>query len=539
MTISFIYGSNIPSARQEVWDYVRRYYGEFQARSWILMGDFNATMKVTDSAGGDKHWSRSKEEFGQCLNQAELHSVPYKGIKYTWHNGQEMDNMILKKLDWVIGNVTFAEKWTEAFAQFLPRSASDHSSMLLHLNQGQFQPRPRFRFLISHITRRVAEAKNSWDRAQEKLDRNPMSVAFQLAEKKLAKDYQILCKDEESFYKQFFHKTVMHRKLRNRIISLTDDEGNEILGKKEMGELAAEHFKGLLNGRTMALSGINWNAAVASIIRGGDWHFSNMPPEISQVLNNITFKPKIHENDSIVWKGHASGKFSVDSAWNLVRKKKPLNPLHGLIWYTGNVPRYAMNLWLASLGRLSTMDRPHMAKVADTNQCSLCGVALESHSHLFFQCSYSARVWKTITGHTTMYWPNLHWEHLLNWAAIQFSKRKGFTSILMRHSVAIAVYFIWTERNCRVFQGDQKPASVLAHEAIMQLRLLLMNYKGAIPEAFRGLNLGSLLWGCDLQAQLVFRWPSGLWASLGQEGSSRAGAAVVGRGLEASSRAAS
>ncbi|KAJ6430795.1 hypothetical protein OIU84_018327 [Salix udensis] len=270
MTISFIYGSNIPSARQEIWDYIRRYYGEFQARSWILMGDFNATMKVTDSAGGDKHWSRSKEEFGQCLHQAELHSVPYKGIKYTWHNGQEMDNMILKKLDWVIGNVTFAEKWTEAFAQFLPRSASDHSSMLLHLNQSQFQPRPRFRFLNlwidrddffphiektwqqqahgnpmfklttklqwvkislrswhkynrSHITRRVAEAKNSWERAQEKLDRNPMSVAFQLAEKKSAKDYQILCKDEESFYKQksrvnwltlgdrntsFFHKSV-------------------------------------------------------------------------------------------------------------------------------------------------------------------------------------------------------------------------------------------------------------------------------------------------------------------------------------------
>lgn len=193
----------------------------------------------------------------------------------------------------------------------MPRSASDHSSMLLHLNQGQFQPRPRFRFLNlwidrddffphiektwqqhahgnpmfrlttklqwvknnlrswhkynhSHISRRVAEAKNSWDRAQGLLDRNPMSVEFQLAEKQSAKDYQILCKDEESFYKQksrvnwltlgdrntsFFHKTIMHRKHRNQIISLTDDEGNEINGKKEMGELAAEHFKGLLNGR--------------------------------------------------------------------------------------------------------------------------------------------------------------------------------------------------------------------------------------------------------------------------------------------------
>ena len=237
--------------------------------------------------------------------------------------------------------------------------------------------------------------------------------------------------------------------------------------------------------RTIASTGLNWTAKVASIIRGGDWNFPTTPPEFFQVWNNIRFKPKIHENDHIVWKGHATGNFTVDSAWNMVRKKKPINPLHGLIWYTGNVPRYAMNLWLASMGRLSTMDRPHMANIADNNQCFFCGVETESHRHLFLQCSYSAGVWQTITSHTTMYWPNLQWEQLLNWAANHYSNRKGFNSILMRHTIAIAVYFIWKERNCRVFQGDQKPASVLAREVIMQLRLLLMSYKGPIPDDFR------------------------------------------------------
>ena len=55
INISFIYGLNTAAARQEVWNYIRSYHGEFQSRPWILMGDFNATLKVTDSEGGDRH----------------------------------------------------------------------------------------------------------------------------------------------------------------------------------------------------------------------------------------------------------------------------------------------------------------------------------------------------------------------------------------------------------------------------------------------------------------------------------------------------
>ncbi|KAJ6420035.1 hypothetical protein OIU84_030040 [Salix udensis] len=276
INISFIYGLNTAAARQEVWNYIRRYHGAFQSRPWILMGDFNATLKVTDSEGGDRHWGGQKLDFGHCLHQAELQSIPYKGIKYTWHNCQELNNQIMKKLDWVISNTTFTGKWPEAYAQFLPRSVSDHSSILLHIKCGQFQPRPRFKFLNlwteredflphieriwnqqahgnpmfklttklqwvkislknwhkynhTHITRRVLRAKAAWDKAQIMLDQNPGSNELKDMEKQAAKEFQKLSKDEESFYRQksrvqwltlgdkntaFFHKTVLHRKAR-------------------------------------------------------------------------------------------------------------------------------------------------------------------------------------------------------------------------------------------------------------------------------------------------------------------------------------
>ncbi|KAJ6672989.1 hypothetical protein OIU85_014241 [Salix viminalis] len=51
ITVSFIYGSNSPGERQELWEYLRRNHGDFQSKPWLLMGDFNATLRVTDSEG--------------------------------------------------------------------------------------------------------------------------------------------------------------------------------------------------------------------------------------------------------------------------------------------------------------------------------------------------------------------------------------------------------------------------------------------------------------------------------------------------------
>ena len=63
-----------------------------------------------------------------------------------------------------------------------------------------------------------------------------------------------------------------------------------------------------------------------------------------------------------------------------------------------------------------------------------------------------------------------------------FTDRKGFTNLLARHSLSMAVHFIWTERNNRLLQNKQKPTETLSHEAISQIRLLLMNLSGIIPE---------------------------------------------------------
>ena len=234
--------------------------------------------------------------------------------------------------------------------------------------------------------------------------------------------------------------------------------------------------------RIISTTGLPWTATVADIISNGNWSFPNGHVDLQPIWESITFLPKIHVADQFKWKGKTSGKFSIASAWNMLRDKKPEHPLHALIWYRGHVPRYSMTLWLASKGRLSTMDRPQMCNLNVSKLCSLCGEENENHEHLFSTCSYTATVWKIIATKAQIQWHTGSWEDLLMWAAQQFSSIKGLSNLIAKHCVATTVYFLWTERNNRIFNSHQKPHGILAQEVISQVRLLLMNVTGNIAQ---------------------------------------------------------
>ncbi|KAJ6397283.1 hypothetical protein OIU84_018239 [Salix udensis] len=138
LTISFIYGRNTPAERGPLWEYLRSRSSSAASSPWIVMGDFNAVLRPSDRHGGDIRWNNNHEEFRTTVCQAGLFQPPYTGVRLTWHNGQQGDNAILKKLDWV----------KEALKKMHKRNSS-------------------------HISQRVAAAKIQWDQAQFDVDRNP------------------------------------------------------------------------------------------------------------------------------------------------------------------------------------------------------------------------------------------------------------------------------------------------------------------------------------------------------------------------------
>ncbi|XP_074309195.1 uncharacterized protein LOC141643784 [Silene latifolia] len=109
---------------------------------------------------------------------------------------------------------------------------------------------------------------------------------------------------------------------------------------------------------------------------------------------------------------------------------------------------------------LPTIDRLIGRGLYLVNRCSLCECASENVSHLFFACSYAQTVWSS----------------LLDWIHVTYSPTDlpgAFSWILLTQSLdkrhirscllLATVYYLWQERNRRIFAGLQRPPEVLGH----------------------------------------------------------------------------
>jgi hypothetical protein len=155
--------------------------------------------------------------------------------------------------------------------------------------------------------------------------------------------------------------------------------------------------------RTLTATGLSWEARVADIIKEGKWEFPRGVTALHGQWDSISFHPKNCTDDYCEWKGHPSGNFSIKSAWDFLREKRPVNNMHQLLWFKGHIPRQSFILWLAGLGRLRTMDRLHSAGIITNAACSFCGTHTESHEHLFFECQTSQTVWQTVNARANIY----------------------------------------------------------------------------------------------------------------------------------------
>ncbi|GJQ99576.1 homeodomain-like protein [Tanacetum coccineum] len=111
----------------------------------------------------------------------------------------------------------------------------------------------------------------------------------------------------------------------------------------------------------------------------------------------------ISRHDSMRWcdlNGNLSD-FSVKYAWEVLRPRGQQVMWYHITWFSHCIPRHAFHIWLVMRRCLKTQDKLRPWDVdAQTDltqlRCSLCGSQQDSHEHLFFECSYSSKVWNYI-----------------------------------------------------------------------------------------------------------------------------------------------
>ncbi|GJX74127.1 hypothetical protein Tco_0312722 [Tanacetum coccineum] len=108
--------------------------------------------------------------------------------------------------------------------------------------------------------------------------------------------------------------------------------------------------------------------------------------------------------------------------------------------------------------------------------CSLCESVPDSHDHLFFECPFANGIWdrvKVCAG-LAHYTPNVY---VIIQALMPIMKRRTTNSVVAKLVVAAATYYVWQERNWRLFKKGKRSPDQIVECIKSSVRLKLLSCK--------------------------------------------------------------
>lgn len=310
--VSIIYASNEESQRKDLWAEISDVSSSHSVagKAWLVMGDFNQVLDPLEhSMPVTLNIDRRTREFRDCLINADLADLNFRGNTFTWWN-MSKSRPVAKKLDRVLVNSLWASTFPNSYAIFGEPDFSDHASCGVYLSQSSLKEKKPLMFYnlllqnenflplvaeqwfslnvsgsamlrvslklkslkksirnfskenFSDIEKRVSEAHDHLLQMHNKTLNNPSS-ANAAQELEAERKWHILQKAEESFFMQrssiswlaegdcnsaYFHRMVATRKAQNHIHYLLDSSNQKIDSQNEIRSHSVDYFADLLGG---------------------------------------------------------------------------------------------------------------------------------------------------------------------------------------------------------------------------------------------------------------------------------------------------
>ena len=108
--------------------------------------------------------------------------------------------------------------------------------------------------------------------------------------------------------------------------------------------------------RIMYDSAIHKNAYVAFVINGERWNWPvSVSADLIALKNSCSYYIlDTSREDVISWTQSPSGVFTVSSAWNTIRPRRPMVHCHAVVWFSHAIKRHSFITLLVIQDRLST-----------------------------------------------------------------------------------------------------------------------------------------------------------------------------------------
>ncbi|XP_062119307.1 uncharacterized protein LOC133833065 [Humulus lupulus] len=221
-----------------------------------------------DEEGRKSLWKRLQD-----LTRVDpwLEDVKYSGNFYTWSNKQQGSDKIYSKIDRVMANQAWMDKFTNAEAIFLNEGIFDHTPAVLTVHSDIPSGKKPFKAEqegFSEIHMAYMQAKEKLNDCQNKMHRDPLNVVLQYQELEARKHYAGEHKNYSSYLSQkakvtwvkegdensaFFHSSIKERRhqVKDSIIA-----HGPVLSRQQADFLSAEFTKEDIKDAMFSIPGI-------------------------------------------------------------------------------------------------------------------------------------------------------------------------------------------------------------------------------------------------------------------------------------------
>ncbi|GJW73851.1 homeodomain-like protein [Tanacetum coccineum] len=187
--------------------------------------------------------------------------------------------------------------------------------------------------------------------------------------------------------------------------------------------------------------------------------------------------------------------FTITNAWEALRPRGNEVPWHMVVWFSHGIPRHAFHLCLVIRNNLKTQDQLRQwdfINNIDVNSicCLLCEAQLDSHSYLFFKCPYFKKIQMTIRHLASMDMVPPKVQEIVSYLQ-PIAHRRNVKSIIGRLLVAVAAYYMWVERNSRLFKNVKRTPDELC-DIIMVTMESVTEEATTLRSCLKKTNIGNI-----------------------------------------------
>ncbi|KAL0294867.1 UNVERIFIED_CONTAM: hypothetical protein Scaly_3114500 [Sesamum calycinum] len=126
-----VYGANDAISRRGLWQKLVLLANSISDVPWIVGGDFNAVLDMSEVCGSSADIHLAMTEFRDCLLDTGLIHLPVQGERFSWHNCSEGDRSLWKRLDRLLVNDVWLSQWPNSYCHCLNARTSDHSPLVI------------------------------------------------------------------------------------------------------------------------------------------------------------------------------------------------------------------------------------------------------------------------------------------------------------------------------------------------------------------------------------------------------------------------